>query len=219
MVAKYSHLFFSFYKCVEQGKDDEANRIELEQENILQQLKLNGYDVKNLLDELKTQRLFKSTYETIVIFTDGGVRNNHDMSQTSIAASAFAIYGDQKMLKHDSFFIGDKITIPSGAQVEINSTLAEYHGLLKALQFVTKYNVRAKRIIFLTDCETMVQHIKAKRPQSKVIREMCSKAISAFTNLHHVELRHIPRNQNKFTDKLVNQLLNKHERRAELCKI
>jgi ribonuclease HI len=217
MAQEFSHLFFSFDEHMERGEQDKANEVSKKQDSILKQLKGNGYDVGALLEELKTRRVFQKKYETIIVFTDGGVRNNHDNNQTSIAASAFAIYGDQKMLSHDSSFIGDTIQLPSGETIAINSTFAEYHGLLQALKFVEEYKASAKRIIFLTDCASMVQHLSDKLPQQRVFKEYAFDLINRLKSIPNVELKHIPREHNKITDGLVNQLLDMYERGEKVC--
>lgn len=216
MAKEYSHLFFSYFEHADRGEMDKAKEISEKQDFLLKELKENGYDVGTLLEELKTKRKLQNPFNTILIFSDGGVRNNHDNSQKSISASAFAVYGDQKMVKHEGQFIGDKIKIPSGENVDINSTLAEYHGLLHALKFVEKYEVKAKRIIFLTDCASMVQHVAEKLPQHKMFRDYALELRNRLNAIPNVELKHIPREHNKIADKLVNQLLDMHER-GEKC--
>lgn len=217
MANEYSRLFFLYFNHRERGQLSKAREISERQQYILKDLKENGYDIGALLEELKTKKLFENSYDTIIIFTDGGVRNNHDVSETSIAASAFAIYGDQKMLKHDAQFIGDTIKLPNNNIVEINSTLAEYHGLLKALLFAEKFNIKSKRIVFLTDCASMVQHINTKLPVHTNFKDFAIELRTRLKSFRNVELRHIPREHNKVTDKLVNQLLNTYERGEVLC--
>ncbi|MES9681629.1 reverse transcriptase-like protein [Gottfriedia acidiceleris] len=217
MAQEFGHLFFSFNQHMERGEQDKANEISKKQDLLLKQLKENGYDIGALLEELKTRKLFQKKYETIIVFTDGGVRNNHDNNETSIAASAFAVYGDQKMLSHDSIFIGDELSLPSGETVAINSTFAEYHGLLQALLFVEKYKAMANRVIFLTDCASMVQHLTGKLPQQRMFKEYAFDLINRLKSIPNVELKHIPREHNKITDGLVNQLLDMYERGEKVC--
>ena len=143
---------------------------------------------------------------------DGGVRNNHDVSQTSAAASAFVVYGDKNMITHSSHYIGHQISIPNGGVAEINSTLAEYHGLHQSLDFIEKHAIRAKRIFLLTDCASMVQHILIRKPQHPTFQKYASLLKSKFDSFPNVELRHISREHNKIADKLVNQLLDVQER-------
>ncbi|MEK1828786.1 hypothetical protein AAAC51_06455 [Priestia megaterium] len=78
MANDYSHLFFSFYKHSESGEIEKVNEITTKQEILLKQLKENGYDVVSLLKRLKVKKKFQQHYEKVVVFTDGGVRNNHD---------------------------------------------------------------------------------------------------------------------------------------------
>lgn len=212
MVQEYSHLFFSYFKLKENDEEQKAKEISLKQEILLKQLKQNGYDIGTLLEDLKTKKLFMQSYDTIIIFSDGGVRNNHDVDQTSMAASAFSVYGDQKMLKHNATFIGDTIQTPNGEITNINSTLAEYHGLLNALLYVEKYNITAKKVVFLTDCASMVQHLTKKLPHQSIFRKYALVLKEKLLNIPNVELKHIPREYNKITDALVNQLLDEYER-------
>ena len=143
---------------------------------------------------------------------DGGVRNNHDVSQTSAAASAFVVYGDKKMITHNSSYIGSDIRLPNGEMTEVNSTLAEYHGLHQSLDFIEKHEVKAKKIILLTDCASMVQHILEKAPQHPNFQRYALLLKNKFDSFCNVELKHIPREHNRVADKLVNQLLDVQER-------
>ncbi|MGG1071333.1 reverse transcriptase-like protein [Priestia megaterium] len=217
MATEFSHLFFSFYEQVDSGNHSSAKEISSKQDLLLKEMKENGYDVGALLEDLKTQKTFQQKYNTVVVFTDGGVRNNHDNNLRSLSASAFAIYGDQKMLKHDATFIGDKITLPTGETVDINSTLAEYHGLLQALLFVEKYKVKADRIIFVTDSASMVQHVSTKLPAQKIFRDYALELKNKLYSFPNVELKHVPREHNKITDALVNQLMDMYERGEEFA--
>lgn len=217
MAQQYSHLFFSFYDHVECGEHDKANKVSKEQDSLLKTLRSNGYDTGKLIEQLKEQKMFRKEYDTVVIFMDGGVRNNHDANETSIAASAFAVYADQKLVKHDSSFIGDSIELPTGETIPINSTFAEYHGFLQALLFVEKHNVKAKRYIFITDCESMVKHIQHKLPHQQNFKDYALNLIQKFNAIPKAELKHVPREHNKITDGLVNQLLDLYERGEKVC--
>lgn len=217
MVEEYRHLFFFKFECEGSGRISELGRIEKQKDCLLKELESNGYNVSDLIESLKLERLFKESYDIVAAFTDGGVRNNHDVNETSIAASAFAIYADKKLLRHGGQFIGDKIVLPNGQETDVNSTLAEYHGLLQALEYIEKHNVKAKKYIFVTDCASMVQHVTGKLPQHELFRGYASLLKEKLESLPNVELKHVPREHNKFADKLVNQLLDVHERSAALC--
>lgn len=216
MVDEYSHLFFYYYECEERGDLQEAERISQEKNYLIKELKVIGYDVGELVESLKTKKAFQNEFQTVILFSDGGVRNNHDPLQKSMAASAFVVYGDQHMLKHESAWIGDSITLPTGECVNVNSTLAEYHGLLKALLFCEKHQIKSKQVIFLTDCATMVQHVTKKVPSHPMLKDFAQDLRDRLNTLSNVEVKYIPREHNKVADTLVNQLMDEYERR-EMC--
>lgn len=209
---EFIRLFFYEMDCAERKDQVEAKRISERKDSLLKELKANGYNVGALIEELKIKKAFQKEFNTVIVFMDGGVRNNHDVSQVSTAASAFVVYGDKKMITHNSNYIGSEIKLPNGEKTEINSTLAEYHGLHKALDFIEKHSVKAERIIFLTDCASMVRHILGKTPQHPIFHEYASLLKNKFNSFQNVELKHIPREHNKIADKLVNQLLDIQER-------
>ncbi|MFE4029222.1 reverse transcriptase-like protein [Priestia sp. YIM B13551] len=216
MANDFSHLFFSFYEHVNSGNHSKAKEISTKQDSLLKQLKVNGYDVGALLEDLKTRKIFQTKYETVFVFSDGGVRNNHDPNLKPLSASAFTIYGDKKIIKHGGEFIGDRITLPNGGNIEVNSTLAEYNGILRALQFVEKYQVKADKIVFLTDCDSIVKHLK-NLPNQHIYQDYVQELQERLTSFSNAELKHIPRELNKVTDALVNQLMDIHERGEKVC--
>lgn len=56
-----------------------------------------------------------------------------------------------------------------------------------------------------------------KLPQQRVFKEYVLDLISKLDSIPNVELKHIPREHNKITDGLVNQLLDKYERGEYTC--
>ncbi|MEK1828787.1 reverse transcriptase-like protein [Priestia megaterium] len=100
--------------------------------------------------------------------------------------------------------------------VEVNSTLAEYHGLRQAQLFIKEHAVKTNRIIFLTDCKTMVQHLD-KTPCISSLRDYALQLREGLDSFNNAELKHIPREHNKITDGLVNQLMDMYERGGEVC--
>lgn len=163
---------------------------------------VNGYGDKEINTEL----------DSLIIFTDGGVKNNHDKDLVSIGASSYVLYANNKVIQYGSTYIGQYFTSPSGDDIKINSILAEYHGLLEAIKIVIKSGMKSKRVIFVTDCRPLVQHITNKKPKNPIYMNFYNEILKLLGKIDNAELKHVTRDKNKLADSLVNELLNRKER-------
>lgn len=97
---------------------------------------------------------------------------------------------------------------------EATNNVAEYHGLLAALEFTLKNDYR--RIQVRTDSELLALQIKGvyrvKSPGLKPLHDMARRMIA---RLESFSIRHVPREQNGEADRLANQALDAAGRAGE----
>lgn len=128
---------------------------------------------------------------TVKIYTDGGSRGN-----PGPAACGIVIFDDKgKLLKINGKYLG----------IATNNQ-AEYEGLVTALRMAAQMKVSVVKCYL--DSELIVKQLtavyKVKNEKIYRIKETIDKLIKQFD---HVEYYHVPREKNKFADKLVNIVL------------
>lgn len=209
MVQKYCRIYLLQQKLANNGAVDKANGLDKQLSEIINILKEVGYPVRSLIEETKDKAKKMKKYEHVVIFSDGGVRNHHDSEQESKAASAFILYGNNERLKQQGKYIGQMYTLPSGLEVEVNSTLAEYAGLLQGMNYILDNHIIADKYTFVTDCAVMVEQILSKRNPTNPYFKECRDSFRKKMNLlGNIEIKHVTRENNKYADALVNDILN-----------
>lgn len=209
MVEQFSHLFFSSQEAFDNGENQLGEELKKELDLVLKLLKSKGYDIGTLIEDLRMQYRTRNEFDNVVIFTDGGVRNNcRHVKEAPYGASAFILYGDEKILSQGSSYIGETIPTHAGDSLPITSILAEYHGLEQAIDFISKSNIKTKRYVFLTDSSVMVGHLYTKLPAQQTNRDYVLNLRKKFKTLKNFEVKYIPRKLNKKADALVNHCLN-----------
>ena len=140
-----------------------------------------------------------SDYEYLKIFFDGGSRGNPGPS-----AIGAAIY-DQK---------GNRIGELSEYIGKYTNNVAEYMALEKVMEYIDKLDV--PRIIILTD-STLVHNQMKKlwKIKDKKILEIYLRLTEKLSRYKTVDLRLIPREENREADKLVNRALDSKEFKYE----
>lgn len=131
----------------------------------------------------------------IKIYFDGGSRGNPGPSATGIV-----VYDqDDKKIEEVSEHIGKQ-----------TNNLAEYKALQKSLEVADKYKV--DKIILLTDSKLVHNQVKKiwKIKDENLLRLYIdiTKKLGKYST---VDLRLVPREENKEADRLVNQALDKME--------
>jgi ribonuclease HI len=127
----------------------------------------------------------------IKIFFDGGSRGNPGPS-----AAAFVAYDEKgKKVIEKSKFLG-----------ETTNNVAEYNGLLLALEVLERDNI--KKIIICTDSKLVFSQVRGLwKVKNEKIAFLLDKIRKKLTKYEAVDLRLIPREENKEADKLVNKEL------------
>ncbi len=129
------------------------------------------------------------------IYFDGGSRGNPGPS--AVGAVIFDDKGNK--LAEMSAFIG-----------KYTNNMAEYMALDKVLDLVEKYN--SKKIILFTDSELLSKQIKKIwKIKDENILKIYLKVSAKLARYEIVDLRLIPREENKEADRLVNKALDKKD--------
>lgn len=91
------------------------------------------------------------------------------------------------------------------------NNVAEYHGLLAALEFSLQHSHHRVRI--LTDSELMARQIQGRyKVKSPDLKPLFERARQMIQRLENFSIQHVPREQNAEADRLANQALDAAER-------
>ncbi|MFY9457719.1 MAG: ribonuclease HI family protein [Candidatus Spechtbacterales bacterium] len=141
--------------------------------------------------------------EQIIIHTDGGSRGNPGPSALGVAMGAPINKGYSK-------YLGRK-TNNEAEYTAVIFALAK----LKALLGTKK--CKTLKVAFKMDSELAVQQLSGKwKIEGKTIIPLFIKIHNLRLGFNDIEFRHIPREQNKDADALVNQELDKHTQEGGL---
>jgi len=135
------------------------------------------------------------TIKYLKIYFDGGSRGNPGPS--AVGAVIFDDRGNK--LEEMSAYIG-----------KYTNNIAEYMALDKVLDLAEKYNI--KKIMLFTDSELLSKQIKKIwKIKDENILKVYLKVSEKLARYDLVDLRLIPREQNKEADRLVNKALDKKD--------
>jgi ribonuclease HI len=131
----------------------------------------------------------------VIIFTDGGAQGNPGK-----AGAAFVIYIDGK-IKEYAVYVGEK-----------TNNEAEYLAVILALeklkQLLGKERSKKTKVIINLDSELVGKQL---RGEYKILEENLQKLFMKFWNLKfdfgEIEIKLIPREENKRADKLVKKII------------
>jgi len=132
-------------------------------------------------------------HDKLTIYTDGGARGN-----PGPAGMAVVIYDENgKLIGQHSKFIG-----------RATNNQAEYKALIFGLEKAK--NLRAKEIRCFLDSELIARQLTGQyRVKDKGLKPLFAQILKLTNNFDSVTFRHIPREENKLADKLVNLAINK----------
>ncbi len=90
------------------------------------------------------------------------------------------------------------------------NNVAEYQGLLAALEYALEYHHPRLRV--LTDSELMARQLEGRyKVKSRDLKPLFERARGMILRLEHFSIRHVPREKNAEADRLVNQALDAAE--------
>jgi len=137
----------------------------------------------------------------LVVYTDGGARNN-----PGPAAIGVVITQEGQTLKKYSDFIG-----------QATNNQAEYQAVIFALKKVKllfgKKKAKKMNIEVCLDSQLMVKQLNHQyKIKEKDLQLLFLKVWNLILDFGQVSFKHIPRQQNKEADRLVNQALDNQEK-------
>lgn len=133
----------------------------------------------------------------LTIFSDGGSRGN-----PGDAASAYAVYENKTLIQSDAKYLG-----------KTTNNVAEYNGVILALEYIVE-NKTKEEIKFCMDSELVVKQLNGLyKVKNKDLIELSRKVKKIiYDNNLIINFVHVPRAQNAFADKLVNEKLDDSSR-------
>ncbi len=139
-------------------------------------------------------------FEYLRIYFDGGSRGNPGPS--AVGAAIYDKNGN--LIDELSEYIG-----------EFTNNQTEYLALEKVLDLVKKYKIKynIRKIILSTDSKLVYSQLKGMwRVKDIDIMEIFKRVVKKLKDYEVVDLRLVPREDNKVADKLVNRALDKEGR-------
>ncbi len=131
-------------------------------------------------------------------YTDGGSRGNPGPSGYGVVIQA----EDGAILAELSEFLGMR-----------TNNVAEYSGMLAALEYALAQGLRRLRIV--SDSELMVKQMRGQyRVQSPDLKPLYEEAKRSAARLEAFQIEHVLRGKNKKADELANQAMDRGMRRS-----
>ena len=129
----------------------------------------------------------------IVAFVDGGARGNP-------GPAGFGVHIEDaggKTIAEFAEYLG-----------HATNNVAEYSGLLAALEYATQHGHDSMRVV--SDSELMVKQLNgAYKVKSPDLRPLYDRARREIARLRHFEVRHVLRERNRDADRLANEAMDK----------
>jgi len=132
-------------------------------------------------------------YDKIKIYSDGGARGNPGPAACGVVIKDFS----NNIISQHARYLG-----------KTTNNQAEYGGVLLGLEEAKKLG--AKEINFFLDSELVVNQLSQKfKVKNLEIQTMFVKIWNLGVNFDKIKYQHIPREENKAADRLVNEELDK----------
>ncbi len=150
-----------------------------------------------------------------LLYTDGGARNNpgpagagavlYELKVSAKGGSAFGGKSEKHALNHTE---GLKVGEWGKYLGEATNNQAEYQALILGLEQARRHGV--KELECFLDSELLVKQMNREyRVKDKDLAPLFIKAWNLAAGFKKISFRHVPREQNKEADKLVNQAIDK----------
>ena len=129
---------------------------------------------------------------SVVAHVDGGSRGNPGPAAAGVVVSAA---DDGTVLFEGGYFLG-----------RATNNVAEYHGLLKALDAARRLG--ADEVSIRSDSELMVRQMNGEyRVKNAGLKPLFEQASGAARSFRKFDIRHVRRQQNVDADRLANQAM------------
>jgi ribonuclease HI len=134
----------------------------------------------------------------VVAYTDGGARGNP-------GPAGYGVYISDEH--------GHKLAELSQYLGNQTNNVAEYSGLLAALEWAVQNGHRAAQVV--SDSELMVKQLRGEyKVSNPTLQELHAKAKRLISQLDWFDVKHVLRGQNKEADRLANEAMDKGSGRA-----
>ena len=147
-----------------------------------------------------------SQYKAIEVYTDGSAVGNNDVTVDNKGAWGFVVYVDGKEVTSKCEYVGASLVIPSGREVDATNNVMEYWALINALQYLINSNMTAGSVTVYSDSQLMVRQINrtsvTKAPHLTELRSLADHLMKQFFS---IQVKYIPRKENKRSDQLAAQ--------------
>jgi ribonuclease HI len=186
--------------------------------DLLLQLKLNGYNIDEILSKVKQDLHLKFSHKQITVRIDGAARGNDNVNIPNQSGIAFIVIADGEVIARHAEYIGSHIELPRMLGEDEQSPLlvvpatnnvAEYLALIKALEFLIDNEITAPDILIMSDSETVVQQVNltnaTRAPHLLRLRNYILNLKRDF----EFRLVHVKGEENSEADALVNEAINK----------
>lgn len=131
--------------------------------------------------------------ENVIIFTDGGARGN-----PGPAGAGAVIYQSEKKVAELKKYLGDKQT----------NNWAEYEALILALKEAKGRGLAGEQVEVRMDSELIVKQMKGEyKVKDKELKKQHAKVLTLLSDFSAVRFIHVPREENKEADRLVNEAI------------
>src|SRR5436309_1846430 len=154
----------------------------------------------------ETKELFepyrpKSPEHFLIAYSDGGARGNPGPAGYGV------------VIKDET---GKKIAELSQYLGHQTNNVAEYQGLIAALEYAIKHGHKALKVI--SDSELLVRQIKGiYKVKNSVLRDLHARAKESISQLDWFSIDHALREHNRQADELANQAMDKGTGRTSDC--
>ena len=129
----------------------------------------------------------------VYVYIDGGARGNPGQAGAGVVIHDA---DDNAVIFKGGYFLG-----------ETTNNVAEYQALLKALQLADKFG--AQMVEIKSDSELLVRQMNGEyRVRNANLKTLFDQARDLMKRFKKCTFSHIPREENKTADKLVNQAIN-----------
>jgi ribonuclease HI len=116
---------------------------------------------------------------------------------------------------------GAVIRMPDGKTVALakylgiqTNNFAEYSGLLAALEYALQQNFQGLKVF--SDSELLVKQMKGEyRVKHPALKPLSARANEMARRLRHFSIQHVLRSYNRDADRLVNEALDREERKSK----
>lgn len=128
----------------------------------------------------------------LFIYIDGAARGNPGPAGIGVLLKD----EDGTVIKEISRFLG-----------EATNNIAEYNALIEALEEAGKSGYKDVQVC--SDSELVILQLKGEyKVKNSNLKKLFDKAISLSNNFDKIEIKHIPREENKDADRLANKAIN-----------